>query len=53
VGAAFATTEATLILARLMSRFAFEVKDPGRVRPIARLTTRPAEEIMVRVTLRP
>jgi cytochrome P450 len=52
VGAAFATTEATLILARLMSRFCFEVKNPERVRPIARLTTRPAEEILVSVTPR-
>jgi cytochrome P450 len=52
VGAAFATTEATLILARLMARFSFEVEKPDRVRPIARLTTRPAEEIMVRVKMR-
>jgi cytochrome P450 len=52
VGAAFATTEATLILARLISKFSFEVEDPGRVRPIARLTTRPAEEILVRVSLK-
>jgi cytochrome P450 len=49
VGAAFATTEATLILARLMRRFAFEVVDPHKVRPVARLSTRPAEEIRVRV----
>lgn len=50
VGAAFATTEATLILARLMRRFLFEVIDPNKVRPIARLTTRPAQEVLVRVT---
>jgi cytochrome P450 len=50
VGAAFATTEATLILARLMRRFRFEVKNPKNVRPIARLTTRPAEEIFVQVS---
>lgn len=52
VGAAFATTEATLILARLMRAFRFDVKDPEKVRPIARLTTRPAHEIYVRVTAR-
>ena len=49
VGAAFATTEATLILARLLRRFTFEVQDPDNVRPIARLTTRPAHEVLVRV----
>lgn len=49
VGAAFATTEATLILARLMRRFSFTVENPEKVRPIARLTTRPAHEVLVRV----
>lgn len=49
VGAAFATTEATLILARLMRRFSFEVQEPQNVRPIARLTTRPAHEVLVTV----
>ena len=49
VGAAFATTEATLILARLMRNYTFEIQNPQNVRPIARLTTRPAEEILVRV----
>jgi cytochrome P450 len=49
VGAAFATTEATLILARLLRAFTFEVENPEKVRPIARLTTRPAHEVMVRV----
>lgn len=49
VGAAFATTEATLILARLMRRFSFNVHDPDKVRPIARLTTRPAHEVFVGV----
>jgi cytochrome P450 len=53
VGAAFATTEATLILARLMRRFSFEVLEPDKVRPIARLTTRPADEVLVRVTAVP
>jgi cytochrome P450 len=46
VGAAFATLEATLILARLFRRFDFTVRDAGRVEPVARLTTRPKHEIM-------
>lgn len=50
VGAAFATTEAVLILARLLRRYRFRVLDPGAVRPVARLTTRPAQEIAVEVT---
>jgi len=49
IGAAFATTEATLILGRLLRRYRFVVERPERVRPVARLTTRPAEEIMVRI----
>lgn len=52
VGAAFATTESTLILARLMRRFDFTVASPGAVRPVARLTTRPAKEIVARVAVR-
>lgn len=52
VGAAFATTESTLILARLMRRFDFTVASPGAVRPVARLTTRPAKEIIARVGVR-
>jgi cytochrome P450 len=52
VGAAFATVESGLILARLVRRFDFEVLDADRVRPVARLTTRPAEEIQCRVRLR-
>ena len=46
VGAAFATTEAVLILARLVRRYDFSVRDPEKVRPIARLTTRPLEQII-------
>lgn len=49
VGAAFATTEATLILARILSNYRFTVQDPGAVRPVARLTTRPAHEVMIQV----
>ena len=52
VGQGFAMVEAVLILARLLCRYEFEVLDPGRVRPVARLTTRPAEQIMCRVRLR-
>jgi cytochrome P450 len=48
-GAAFATVESVLILARLARRFDFEVADPGAVRPAARLTTRPERQITVRV----
>lgn len=49
VGAAFATIETALILARLTRRFTFEALDAAAVRPYARLTTRPASEIRVRV----
>jgi cytochrome P450 len=48
-GAAFATTEAILILAELFRRWDFDVLDAHKVEPAARLTTRPAEQIMVRV----
>lgn len=49
VGAAVAQTEATLILARLCRRYAFTVENAAAVRPVARLTTRPAEEIRCRI----
>jgi cytochrome P450 len=49
-GAAFAQVEAVLLVARLFRRFDFHVAAPDRVRPAARLTTRPVEQIMVRVT---
>lgn len=49
VGAAVAQTEATLILARLCRRYKFHVDNPAAVRPVARLTTRPAEEIRCRI----
>jgi len=49
VGAAFATTEAVLILARLVRRYDISVIDPDRVTPVARLTTRPAEQILCRI----
>ena len=49
IGAAFATIESGLILARLVRHFDFETLNADRVRPVARLTTRPAEDIRVRV----
>lgn len=48
-GAAFAQTEAVLLIARLFRRFDFMVERPERVRPAARLTTRPTEQVMCRV----
>ncbi len=51
VGAAFASLEATLILARLGECFSFTVQAPERVRPAARLTTRPEQEILISVGL--
>lgn len=53
IGAAFATVESGLIIARLVRLFDFDVLDPENVRPVARLTTRPAEEIQCRVRRRP
>lgn len=50
-GAAFATVEATLLIARLFRHFDFHVEDPAAVRPAARLTTRPARQVMCRVSL--
>ena len=49
VGAAFATVESGLILARLARRFDFRPQAPDTVRPVARLTTRPAREILCTV----
>jgi cytochrome P450 len=49
VGAAFSTIESTLILARFVRRFDFETISAASVRPFARLTARPAEEVMIRV----
>ncbi len=46
IGSAFAMAESTLIIARLACRFDFTALEPGMVRPAARLTTRPAREIM-------
>jgi cytochrome P450 len=50
MGASFASTEAVLILARLLRRFDFLPESPRTVRPVARLTIRPAEQIQCRVS---
>ena len=52
IGASFALTEAILIIARLATRYEFKCDEPENVRPVARLTTRPATEIQMRVTRR-
>lgn len=49
VGAGFATIESALILARLSRLFDFSIRETVPVRPAARLTTRPAQEIEVSV----
>jgi len=49
VGAGFAAVESALILARLTREFDFLPQNTENVRPVARLTTRPAEQIYVRV----
>lgn len=52
VGAGFATLEATLILARLVCRYDIRVADAAKVRPIARLTIRPQQQLMASVERR-
>lgn len=49
IGAGFATLEASLVIARLARRYDFVAEAPEAVWPLARLTTRPAHEIRVRV----
>jgi cytochrome P450 len=51
VGAGFAQLEASLILARLCRRYDFEILS-RRVQPVARLTTRPQEQLLCRVRRR-
>ncbi len=48
VGANFATIEATLILARFIKSYEFKILEPDKVQPVARLTTRPAKEILIK-----
>lgn len=52
VGANFATIEATLILARLAMRYDFTPEPNQTVTPVARLTTRPKDQVMMRARLR-
>ncbi|MEM9171638.1 MAG: cytochrome P450 [Pseudomonadota bacterium] len=52
VGAAFATIESALIIASLTRDFDFSILEPEMVRPVARLTTRPAQEIRMQVQRR-
>ncbi|MCU0700393.1 MAG: cytochrome P450 [Myxococcaceae bacterium] len=52
IGAAFATLEATLVIARLVQRYDVIATNPDDVWPLARLTTRPAREIAVTVRRR-
>ncbi len=52
IGAAFATIESTHMLARIVQRYSLEVEAPESVRPVARLTTRPARGIKVRLRRR-
>lgn len=49
IGAGFAAIESALILARLARRFDFTIENEHVVRPAARLTTRPADQIMMRI----
>ena len=53
IGASFALTEAILIIARLATKYQFTTIEPEHVRPVARLTTRPATEVQMHVTHRP
>jgi len=48
-GAAFASIEAVLIIARLVQSFDFTLAEDHLVRPAARLTTRPVKQVMCRV----
>ncbi|MDJ0614320.1 MAG: cytochrome P450 [Rhizobiaceae bacterium] len=52
VGANFATIEATLILARLARKYDFTMEPNQTVKPVARLTTRPKDQIKIRVAKR-
>jgi unspecific monooxygenase len=52
VGAQFALTEATLILAMLLRDFAVSLDDPMPVLPVAIVTTQPARTLMFRLRIR-
>ena len=49
VGAGFAQTESVLILAELVRRFDWLLVPGQTVRPAARMTTRPADQVMLHV----
>ena len=49
VGAGFAQTESVLILAELVRHFDWTLAPGQTVRPAARMTTRPASQVMVHV----
>ncbi len=49
IGASFATTEAVLIIGRLAQRYTFHTMNADTVRPVARLTTRPAIEVQMQL----
>ena len=49
VGAGFAQTESVLILAELVRRFDWQLEPGQTVRPAARMTTRPADQVMLHV----
>jgi cytochrome P450 len=51
-GAAFAQVEAVLLIARLFRDFDFRIELPERVRPAARLTTRPVSQVICTVARR-
>ena len=52
IGAGFAQQEAALIVSTLLREFEFLPLAPNDVRPVARLTTRPARQILCRVGCR-
>ena len=49
VGAGFAQTESVLILAELVRQFDWLLSPGQTVRPAARMTTRPADQVMLHV----
>lgn len=51
-GAAFATMEAVLILGTLMRRYLIKPNAPHRIRPVSRLTVRPEQRIIAKVSHR-
>ncbi len=52
IGAGFALAEAALIIATIAGRFDLHIENGDRVVPTARLTTRPREQVFLRVSHR-